>query len=342
MSAAANSLVWFGDTVKALSDDGKVGGYLVKFSDADNPDLAGDFFTKATDFVDMFGQSAVYYQHGLDPTLGRKMLGIATLKMDDVGVWAETQLNLRNAYERAIFSMAKKGKMGWSSGTAPHLVERESVEGKASSFIKRWPLGLDASLTPNPCEPNAKAIPLKSLEAQPLSIKSEGLSFEDKRSLLENAARQAICKEECYCYVCDLYDDTVVYRCWKGDRYWYCEAPYTITGGVATLGECVEVFRRTAYDPVSGKSLSFADHLDSVLAAAKGLNIRASEVKSLREQDGRALSQERRDQIKQVADQLSEIAKAQYSAFYDASVAEELARAELLLARKALGVNPNE
>lgn len=154
-----DTLIVFGGEVKALDDTGKVGGYLVRFSGPNDPDLVGDFFTKDTDFGTA-RESPVLYHHGQDATIKSARLGHGTLKVDGVGVWLEGQLELRNEYEEAIFEMAKQGKLGWSSGTASHLVEREAV-GK-SWFIKSWPLGLDASLTPTPCEPRTKAIPLKS------------------------------------------------------------------------------------------------------------------------------------------------------------------------------------
>jgi len=157
-------LVYFGDAVKALGE-GRLGGYLVRFSSDDEPDITGEFFTKDTDYGDA-ESSAVYYNHGLDPVLKRRKLGKATLKLDDFGVWAEAQLNMRDEYEKFIYEMAEKGRQGWSSGTASHLVEREP-SGKAV-WIKSWPLGLDASITPTPAEPMNKVQPLKSIKVQPL------------------------------------------------------------------------------------------------------------------------------------------------------------------------------
>ena len=42
-----------------------------------------------------------------------------------MGVWVEGILNMRDDYEKALYNLAKQGKLGWSSGTASHLVERE-------------------------------------------------------------------------------------------------------------------------------------------------------------------------------------------------------------------------
>ena len=154
-------LVTIGGELKALGD-GRIGGYLVRFGTADETDLTGDYFTAETDFDldDGTGKSTVLYHHGLDETLKRRKLGRADLRLDDAGVWMEAQLKLRDDYDRAIYGMVEAGKMGLSSGTAPHLVEREPM-GKAQ-HITRWPLGLDASITPIPAEPRTTVMPLKS------------------------------------------------------------------------------------------------------------------------------------------------------------------------------------
>lgn len=151
-------LIYYGGAVKALGD-GRVGGYLVRFGDANTTDLEGEYFSVKTDFG-RASTSDVYYQHGLDAKLGQRVLGDGTLKADDVGVWIEAQLELRDEYEKAIYELVERGKMGWSSGTAPNLVSREP-DGKAA-HITRWPLGLDASITPTPAEPRNAALPLKS------------------------------------------------------------------------------------------------------------------------------------------------------------------------------------
>lgn len=156
----ANTLIYPGGAIKALGG-GKLGGYLVVFTDEAHPDLEGEFFTKTTAFEFEDGhQVGVYYQHGLDATIKSRRVGRGALKLEDAGVWLDAQLDLRDDYERAIYSMAEQGKLGWSSGAVAHLVEREPV-GK-SVHIKRWIIG-EASLTPTPAEPRTRALPLKSL-----------------------------------------------------------------------------------------------------------------------------------------------------------------------------------
>lgn len=176
-------LSFTGSEIKDLGN-GKIGGYLVIFSDPSSPDLAGDFFTKDTDFGTNT-TSQIYFSHGLDKTLQKKVIGKGNLKIDDVGVWITAQLELRDEYEKAIYTLAKNHKLGWSSGTASHLVERESVKG--ANFIKTWPLGLDASLTPTPCEPRTSAIPIKEISVDELSVKA---LISDKQDCLMRSIKE--------------------------------------------------------------------------------------------------------------------------------------------------------
>lgn len=189
------TVVYPGTAVKAIGDkdDGWIGGYLVHFTDADSPDLVGDYFDETTEYGP-HGKSLVWFNHGLDETLQLRALGAksdgrfaeADIKADNVGVWIQMQLDMRDEYERALYYMAKAAKVGWSSGTATHLVKRTLVSGKAY-HIDTWPLGLDASITPTPAAgPGLTAVtPLKSYRqrAGNVSIKSlmAGLDIPDAR-----------------------------------------------------------------------------------------------------------------------------------------------------------------
>jgi HK97 family phage major capsid protein len=152
------TLIAFGSELKALGE-GKVGGYLVRFSTAEDPDLTGDFFTKDTD-LHYPPEMPVLYNHGLDKTIKKRVIGKASVSIDDVGAWAEAQLNLRDEYEKEIYKLVEAGKLGYSSGALSHLVEREPA-GKAA-FIKSWFVG-EVSLTPTPAEPRNTVVSLKSL-----------------------------------------------------------------------------------------------------------------------------------------------------------------------------------
>lgn len=155
------TLMYDGGAVKALGG-GKVGGYLVLFSTEKDPDLEGDYFTKSTDFfIDSGDKRPILYRHGVHPLIKSRQLGKATLTIDELGVFAEGELNLRDKYEKFLYAMAEKGKLGWSSGSMNHLVEK-SANGKSFEVIS-WPIG-EASLTPCPVEGRTQATTLKSLE----------------------------------------------------------------------------------------------------------------------------------------------------------------------------------
>ena len=161
-------LVTIGGELKALGD-GKVGGYLVRFGDAETPDATGDYFTADTDFgiVDRAIGWVHHRQPMESPKTGQKarytqrLRNPVKLVKDDIGILAEVMLDLRDTYENMFYKAADAGKLGWSSGTAPHLVERE-YQDNGTAWITAWPLGLDASITPIPAEPRTSVVPLKS------------------------------------------------------------------------------------------------------------------------------------------------------------------------------------
>ena len=169
------TLVAFGSEIKALGDmpDGSIhlGGKLVRFSNPTDTDLTGDFFDDKTDYALQPGEKKsidVYFHHALP--MATKSGGKITVPQKigkgeiwlgekaDPGVLIDAILFNREDYEKAISSQLDK--VGWSSGTASHLVHRTPV-GKAM-HIDRWTLGDDASITPIPAD-YKNCVALKSL-----------------------------------------------------------------------------------------------------------------------------------------------------------------------------------
>lgn len=197
------TIISFGGEVKSLSN-GKIGGYLVKFSSATDPDLVGDFFTKDTDFGITSGvtTTGVYLNHRLpletpkgEHIVVKSKIGEGTLSVDDNGILIEAILYNRKQYEKALAAM------GWSSGTAAHLVDRKRI-GKKTYEVTTWLLGLDASITPHPCEPRNSVVPLKSYAAERvelpglLEVDTKGI-FADMRKEREMSTFElwsAVCK----------------------------------------------------------------------------------------------------------------------------------------------------
>jgi len=169
---------------------GLIGGRLVVFTDENHPDLTGDFFTKDTYFgdLDRVNQVHIYYNHGFDPTIQKKSLGIGTVIKDEVGIWVTAQINAANEYDKAILDLVEAGLLKWSSGTPSHLVERVPVNEKAS-WIKTWLLA-EGSLTPTPAEPKAKAVSIKSTQ------KEEIMSENTEKNIVEKPVKDVSKYEE--------------------------------------------------------------------------------------------------------------------------------------------------
>lgn len=178
----------FGDAVKA-TPDGKVSGWLVRFSDGTTKDIQGEYFSKNTDFGDAV-KSDVRYHHGFDKTIGDKVKAKGELKFFDEGVWIESQLDLSNKYQKAVLGLAQKGVLGWSAGTMGSLIKTEKAVNGATEIL-RFPLGLDASLTPIPIDP--LTIPsildyatMKSLQATGIEELLEGSNTESSIAVDNN------------------------------------------------------------------------------------------------------------------------------------------------------------
>lgn len=133
-----------GLTVKSMTNDSAVvGGYGIVFG---GMDLAGDTFTPETELrLDMVPVKDLYYDH----SMGEVAHAIGTVlkaEADQVGVWVESQLDRHKAYVEEVLELIKRGVLGYSSGSVPHLVHRDN--GK----ILAWPV-VEWSLTPTPAEP---------------------------------------------------------------------------------------------------------------------------------------------------------------------------------------------
>ena len=194
MGKQSETYVCIGDAVKSLGD-GKIGGYLVRFSTEKDPDLSGEFFTAKTYFGPRNGDGAdMLFHHGISLKTGLEGLAdhlFAPVKArkDDIGIWVEAVLDVRDQYEKAVLEMAEQGKLGWSSGTAKHMIRRAET-----GEIKRWPI-IEASLTPTPAEPRNGASAIKTLdeflnEAEEPEIKAAFEAATTERTL-EKALRDA-------------------------------------------------------------------------------------------------------------------------------------------------------
>ncbi len=179
MKSTFNTLTMLGGSIKSLGISdikgrrvGRLGGTLCLHSTANDPDAtkARDFFDASTDFKMTDGMIVpVYFHHGLHQRIGVKQIGEGRIFRDANGVQIEAEIWLDDPDGMKSYNDACAGKLGWSSGTAAHLVQRTAVKTDAgtSHHIDHWPMGLDASLTPTPAEPRNKAMEIKSSIAIP-------------------------------------------------------------------------------------------------------------------------------------------------------------------------------
>lgn len=143
---------YVGATLKALAH-GRVGGYLVVFTNANDRDSYGEYFTAGTDYgLEYYRNQPVLYHHGQNDELVTPIGIIDTLRVDTRGVYAEAQLDINHEnptireYARTAYAQVNTGKLFWSSGSAEHLV-RITPDGE----ITQWMI-VEGSLTPKPAE----------------------------------------------------------------------------------------------------------------------------------------------------------------------------------------------
>lgn len=170
------SLLSWGDEVKAL-EGGRVRGYLVRFGNENEPDLstARDWFHAKTYFGARSGDGVdTTLNHGIplvsdgDPKTVRifenaaaHILPPVKTSRDEIGLIAETVLNLADEYDAMVYDLASKGKLRWSSGAVGHLVKRTPMA-NGTNRVDQWVIG-EAALTPTPAEPRlGNVVPFKT------------------------------------------------------------------------------------------------------------------------------------------------------------------------------------
>ena len=142
--------------IEETPDSATIGGLAVVYG---GQDLEGDTFTASTDFMDDHASDhmPVLYDHALGDI--KSTLGVVTkIEERDAGLWMEAQIDRAKAYAKEVLELVKSGRLGYSTGSVAHLVQR--LEGQ----IKRWPI-YELSLTPTPAEPRTLGVEfLKTLD----------------------------------------------------------------------------------------------------------------------------------------------------------------------------------
>lgn len=123
-------------------------------------DLQGEYFSQRTDFCDgWFKSRPILFHHGMDDSIKAVVIGhdIAYKALDN-GRWLRAQLDKSMTYWNELAQLIKQGKVFFSSGAVPHLVEK-AVDGE----LLRWPW-VETSLTVSPANPLAVINSFKAID----------------------------------------------------------------------------------------------------------------------------------------------------------------------------------
>jgi HK97 family phage major capsid protein len=163
-SGRSISKVAYGGAVRALPGHILEGALVVFSPEAKERDVYGTYFQQDTD-IGWEGKElrTATYEHGLEPQFGDRKVGegLRLRNIDDFGVWVQNQLDESDEYDMAIYELAKRGKLGMSSGTAEHMV-KIAPDGK---FL-RW-LIVEGAYTIKPAEIRTKGlvVPIRSFKS---------------------------------------------------------------------------------------------------------------------------------------------------------------------------------
>lgn len=191
-----STMLNFLKTADGSLDEDKIGGHAVLWGNRNLRDLHGEWFTQKTQsllkFFKMFGdQLPMLYRHGLDPTLSDTMIGtIYKMVPDDKGIWIEAELNKASQYRAWVRDLVRKGALGMSSGTLPHLMKKAT-----SGEILKWPI-VEVSALPDPAEPRGTDLSLlhfTNFKAISGAIKALNVPFSayEELGLLEEGSQDA-------------------------------------------------------------------------------------------------------------------------------------------------------
>lgn len=179
MTTVSDSIYFAGARLKALSD-GRIGGYLVVFTDGTDRDSYGEYFTRQTDYgLQYYRNQPVLYHHGQNDDLVTPIGSIDTLRIDDYGVYAEAQLDTQHPdpdiqrYAQTAYQQVNMGKLYWSSGSANHLVRVNDDKEITQWFI------VEGSLTPTPAEQRGRT------QVEVLRAAMRALLEDDSNRLIE-------------------------------------------------------------------------------------------------------------------------------------------------------------
>ena len=323
IDSLASGVVAFGSEVKTLDDAGIVGGLLVRFGDPSSADRSHwkDFFTPDTDFgVELpVKTTRVLYLHGLTKGRGKRSLGRAELTADPSGIAIKARLDMADPFVRErLWPEIKANRIGWSSGSANHAVERESAPG-GSHRVTYWPIA-EPSLTPMPADPRNVAHAIKSLvEIKAMAEAGEGYAPPNPRGELRRGAvvggLDRLHSATHGLVMSHLHDE----RLDHAGRMAACKGAYgahqsaalrMIDSMMKDTGDDVDdAYKSIVRDYVAAtfSRLTLTDHIDWVADAVKSATDRLHALAAVKHAEGRSFSAARMAEIESFAKSLASL-----------------------------------
>lgn len=149
--------------LKAVRQGGyRVVGWGMRFSDGDDRDLHGQYFTEATRLLqDYYRDAPLFYEHGADPVYGTDPIGRrAVIEVYPHGVWVEHDLDPHHPQYRRTLQEVADGLLAYSGDTMQHILE-EGFDFRTGE-IGTWPVAA-WSLVRMPAEPGLGPVQLKAV-----------------------------------------------------------------------------------------------------------------------------------------------------------------------------------
>ena len=142
------------NSLKAVGNGGRYGAMAVRFSDASEPDISGEWFSSSTDFSGTDNSKvATMVNHGLPlgdrpifKAFADRSFGLAELKRLDNGIFGTIQLDPADPLASALADLIEAGALKFSSGSGVQFVRRG-----ADGHILRWKV-IELSVTATPME----------------------------------------------------------------------------------------------------------------------------------------------------------------------------------------------
>lgn len=277
------------------AERGILAGWGIPFGGPmDGRDLDGQFFEKDTDFaLDWFPNEGrpLLFDHGMDAGVKASVVGRQTShKLDEkLGVWIEAQLNMAHRYAEAVIELAGQGALGFSSGAMKHLVVVDDATGK----IMRWPW-VEESLTAVPANPYGLIAPdaVKHLQALALDVPEPLLNELKVWEETENEIRHSIRDPD------KFQEDSFRRITIKKDKPRVFAIIGRLKGETSTKVQSLRFPKEDSWTmakakkwaadhPDIGKSSTFVDEAEALLADAEAFLARSESIASLRAEEGR-------------------------------------------------------